>query len=75
MTADIRAIGQQVRRIRRERAISQLHFALAIGVSESTVKRLEQGEAPFNPARLRGIAEVLGVTVEELLTGMGGPLG
>lgn len=63
-------LGDRLRRLRRERGLSQEALAHMVGVSKSQVYLVEKGvtRAP-HPGRLRAYAAVLGVTMEYLLHG------
>jgi transcriptional regulator with XRE-family HTH domain len=66
---ELEQIGRRVQDVRRARTdLSQTDLALAVGVSWPTISRLERGIGQsVNLERLRMIAEVLGVTIDELL--------
>jgi len=69
---DLQAVGRRVRAARQSAGLSQLKLARTIGVSLSTVVRLERGDGRKQRVdlhRLREIADVLDVTADSLLTG------
>lgn len=61
------AIGQRIRDIRRQRAITQEGLAEAVGVSRSAVAQWETGRAGQVTGNLTRVADVLGVHVAVLL--------
>lgn len=63
-------LGPQLNRLRRERSLTLEQVAIALGVSKPTVWAWEKGKARPLPERIGAIAEVLGVSEEEL-TGAG----
>jgi transcriptional regulator with XRE-family HTH domain len=62
-------IGQRMRTKREQLGLSQQQFADMIGVSKGAVGQYDIGYTTPRPKRFERIAEVLGVTVEWLLTG------
>ncbi|MDO4274779.1 MAG: helix-turn-helix transcriptional regulator [Eubacteriales bacterium] len=60
-------VGKQVKRIRRSRDISQFNFAEALGISDTTVSRIENGSTAMNILLLMKISDVLKVEVNEIL--------
>lgn len=68
-----RAIGVNLQRLRQQQGLSQERLAHAAGISSYTYQKFEKGESkpgtPMNPRlfTLVAIAQVLEVTVEELL--------
>lgn len=63
-----RVKGDVVRRLREARFLSQEELAAKAGVSEATIRRIEDGrtERSHRPT-LRSIAEALGVDVSEII--------
>ena len=59
--------GQRLRRLRRERALSQQDVERMTGVSQATLSDLEQGKRGARASTLRKLAEVLGVEPKELM--------
>lgn len=49
-------------------AVSQTRLAEGLGMSQSSVSRRLTGEAPFDVNELGAIADILGVTVADLLS-------
>ncbi len=60
-------LGEKIRFYRERRNYTQEHVARAIGVENNTYCRYEKGEIGLKVDRLRRIAEVLEVSVEELM--------
>lgn len=66
----MRTVGERVRQLRKDHGVGQEELARRIKVTGQTISRLERGETKEpDMATLRGIAEVFGVTVDQLLTG------
>lgn len=64
-----RALGVRIRELRREAGYDSIEaFARALGFSWPTVSRYERGVTTPDLVRLHHIADVLGVSVEDLLT-------
>ena len=61
-------IGKRIAEARVAKGMNQSELARALGVTPQSVQKWEAGGAPKG-ARLREIAQVLGTTVEYLLTG------
>ena len=59
-------LGERVRRLRTERALSQSELAAAAGVTKLTISRIERDIKFPHPKTLRGIAEALGVQPTDL---------
>jgi transcriptional regulator with XRE-family HTH domain len=56
-------IGQQIKRIRRERGISQLDLFVLTGHSLVTISNIETGKTNPRLSTLQQIAEALGTTL------------
>lgn len=56
-----------LRRVRRQRKLTQVELAEKVGVHEMTISRLERGERQPSLALLRRLAQALKVKVGELL--------
>jgi transcriptional regulator with XRE-family HTH domain len=61
--------GPRLRRIRRERALSQRELSRMTGVAFDTISRLETGKQQAQPRTIRKLAEALGVEPIELMKG------
>ena len=59
--------GQGLRRLRRERALSQLDLMEITGVAQATLSDLEQGKRGARASTVRKLAEALGVQPKELM--------
>ncbi len=59
--------GARLRRLRRERAMSQQDVERMTGVSQATLSDLEGGKRGARASTLRKLAEVLGVEPKELI--------
>lgn len=70
------ALGQQIRKVRRERGISQENFAYGAGLDRSYYGGVERGERNLSALHLMRIAAALKVEVGELFpkTELLGPL-
>ena len=58
--------GKKLRKIRRDRDMTQEQLAEAIGVTMAFISRMERGRHGPSFDNLQKLAEVLGVKVEEL---------
>ena len=63
-------LGQRIRGFRRQKRLTQEALAKAIGCSAHTVLRYENGEILPSLPRLLRLREVLGVTLDYLVTGL-----
>jgi transcriptional regulator with XRE-family HTH domain len=57
----------RLRRIRRERALSQRDLSRMTGIAFDTISRLETGKQRAQPRTIRKLADVLGVEPKELM--------
>lgn len=55
------AVGQQLRRLREKKGISQLEMAQACGVTQSAWSRVENGRNDLSISHLRRAAALLGM--------------
>jgi len=60
-------IGEKIRQIRKEKGLSQVNMATAIGKSQSFVNRIEQGQADCTQELLTEIKKFLGIENAPLL--------
>lgn len=60
-------IHEKIRHLRELRRLRDEDMAERLGISQSTYSRLEKGEIKLDVERLRKIAEILEVPVEDLL--------
>lgn len=61
--------GARLRRIRRERALSQRDLTRMTGIAFDTISRLETGKQRAQPRTIRKLAEALGVEPKDLMKG------
>ena len=59
--------GARLRRLRRERALSQQDVERMTGIAQATLSDLEQGKRGARASTLRKLAELLGVEPRELM--------
>jgi transcriptional regulator with XRE-family HTH domain len=59
----------RLRRIRRERALSQRDLSRMTGIAFDTISRLETGKQRAQPRTIRKLADALGVEPRELMKG------
>ncbi len=64
----------QLKRLRREKGLSQAKLAALADVDPSTVNQIERGAREASPATLRKLAEALDVSLYELIEGEPRPL-
>jgi HTH-type transcriptional regulator, competence development regulator len=61
--------GTRLRRLRRERALSQREVSRMTGIAFDTISRLETGKQRAQPRTIRKLANALGVEPKELMKG------
>ena len=61
--------GTRLRRLRRERALSQRDLSRMTGIAFDTISRLETGKQRAQPRTIRKLADALGVEPKELMKG------
>ena len=61
--------GARLRRLRRERALSQRDLARMTGIAFDTISRLETGKQRAQPRTIRKLASAIGVEPKELMKG------
>ena len=66
---DYTALGQRVKKIRKERGIRQTELADALGISYQYMSMIETGKRQLSLALLVALANALGATTDELLYG------
>ena len=69
MEVNFRLIGKRIREIRQDSEMSQMNLAEKAGLSVSYVSMVENGRRKASLDALLRIANILGVTVDELLIG------
>ena len=60
-------MGNNIQKLRRAARISATDFARMVGISENTLSRYENCHRQPRAGELKKIADVLGVTTDELL--------
>jgi transcriptional regulator with XRE-family HTH domain len=60
-------VGERVRRLRNELALTQGELAEEVGITITALSRIERNEAQPRPKTRRRLAEALGVEPRELL--------
>ena len=65
-------IGARVRSLRDARNLTQATLAQALGLTQSNVSAMERGDRGVTIHQAVKLAKILGVTVDELLTGSRG---
>lgn len=60
-------LGQRIAALRRDRGLTQVQLAEAMGVAQQTVAHYEAGRLRLLAGALPTLADVLGVSVEELV--------
>ena len=71
--AELARLGERVRLLRRERALTQAALARLAGVSRPYVSDIERGAAIPSMETLDAIATALGISLNELLADTGPP--
>lgn len=66
---ELEDIGSRVRRLRIERQLAQDRLALEAHVDQSGLSKFERGSRGLGEVPLRRIAQVLGVSFDELIAG------
>lgn len=66
-------LGERIKRLRRERGFSMVHFASCIGVSKPTLWKWEKGAVFPRQHTIQALADALGVTEMELIYGSNRP--
>ena len=61
--------GARLRRLRRERALSQRDLSRITGVAFDTISRLETGKQEAQHRTIRKLAEAVGVEPREIMKG------
>jgi transcriptional regulator with XRE-family HTH domain len=61
--------GTRLRRLRRERALSQRELSRMTGIAFDTISRLETGKQQAQPRTIRKLADALDVEPRELMKG------
>lgn len=64
-----KALGQRIAVLRKERRISQVTFSADLGIAQQTLSNYEGGQLRCPVELLPKISDLLGVSLEELITG------
>ena len=64
-----KALGQRIALLRKERRISQVKFSADLGIAQQTLSNYEGGQLRCPVELLLRISDLLGVSLEELITG------
>ncbi|AKM84445.1 TPA: DNA-binding protein [Candidatus Campbellbacteria bacterium] len=67
MTDDVKKLGQNLKRIRIKKNITQVEIAKKLGVDRSFVSNLENAKTNPTLATITNLAQALGVSTNELL--------
>ena len=67
----LRDMGRRIVRLREEKSWSQVELAGRLGVARSRLGKWERGQNAPSFAELPGLADALGVDLEELIRGRG----
>jgi transcriptional regulator with XRE-family HTH domain len=68
---DQELLGAKIKRLRLERGLGQERLAIEAGIDQSGLSKFERGkdERGFSDSALERVASVLGMTLEQLVTG------
>lgn len=66
-SAEYRRLCAVLRALRQESGLTQVQVAEQLGVPQSFVSKYESGERRLDVVELRHVAEVLGISVREVL--------
>ncbi|MES2668284.1 MAG: helix-turn-helix transcriptional regulator [Patescibacteria group bacterium] len=67
MTDDVKKLGENLKRIRIKKNITQVEIAKKLGVDRSFVSNLENAKTNPTLATITNLAQALGVSTNELL--------
>jgi transcriptional regulator with XRE-family HTH domain len=59
--------GEQLRRIRKERLLTQVDLSEMTGVAQDSISALETGKREAHPGTIKKLAKALGVEPRELI--------
>lgn len=65
---DMQVRSEQIRRLRREKDLSQEYMAEILGLSQSQYSRIESGESRINLDKANRIAKILNVNPQKILS-------
>jgi transcriptional regulator with XRE-family HTH domain len=61
-------IGQKIKKLRELKNFTQSHLASELGITQSAYSKIELGETEVSYTKLTKIAQVLGMSPEEIMT-------
>jgi len=61
-------IGQKIKKLRELKNFTQSHLASELGITQSAYSKMELGETEISFSKLTKIAEVFGMSPEEIMT-------
>jgi transcriptional regulator with XRE-family HTH domain len=61
-------LGQKIKKLRELKNFTQSHIACELGITQSAYSKMEQGETEISYSKISKIAEVLGISPEEIMT-------
>lgn len=61
-------IGQKIKKLRELKNFTQSHLASELGITQSAYSKMELGETEVSYSKLAKIAEVFGMSPEEIMT-------
>ncbi len=59
-------IGQKIKKLRELKNFTQSHMATEMGITQSAYSKIEQGETEITYAKMSKIADVLGISPEDI---------
>ncbi len=59
-------IGQKIKKLRELKNFTQSHMATELGITQSAYSKIEQGETEITYAKMSKIADVLGISPEDI---------
>ena len=68
MEIPIPHIGQKIKKLRELKNLTQSHMANEMGITQSAYSKIELGETEISYNKLNRIAEILGMSIEEIST-------
>jgi len=61
-------IGQKIKKLRELKNFTQSHVATELGITQSAYSKIELGETEVSYSKLNKIAEVFGMSLEDIMT-------
>lgn len=68
-TDDTKVIGKRIRKLREWFDFSQKYMAIQLGITQSHYSKVERGELVISCYRMKQIADIFGISVEQLING------